>query len=84
MEAMRMQYFQTQQNYMLKKKAAQPMRMQDFQTQQKPHVTEAWHNADEALLVDFKYDGYFTVYLDLEKSWITSGSQWVKGESKNY
>ena len=41
MEAMKMQYFQTQQNYMLKKKAAQPMRMQDFQTQQKPHVTEA-------------------------------------------
>ena len=33
-EAMRMQDFQTQQNYMLKKKAAQPMRMQDFQTQE--------------------------------------------------
>ena len=24
------------------------MRMQDFQIQQKPHVTEAQHNADEA------------------------------------
>ena len=27
------------------------MRMQDFHTQQKPHVTEARHNAEEALLV---------------------------------
>ena len=36
-----MQDFQTQQNYMLKKKAAQPMKMQDFQIQQKPQFTKA-------------------------------------------
>ena len=53
-EATRMHNFQTQQNYMLKKKkAAQPMRIQDFQTQQKPHVTEVSQNADDALLVRF-------------------------------
>ena len=57
---------------MLKKNAAQPMRMQDFQTQQKSHVTEARHNADEALLFCSKIV-YITIYIvDLQDvAWLT-------------
>ena len=43
-EAIRMQGIQTH-------KAVQPISIQLLQTQQKPHVTEAWHNAEKHSLL---------------------------------
>ena len=43
-EAIRMQAFQTH-------TAAQPISIQPLQTQQKPHVTEARHNAEKHSLL---------------------------------
>ena len=78
-----MQYFQTQQNYMLKKKATQPIRMQDFQTQQKPHVTKVWHNAGKALLVEQK-DDEFIGPCHLPKFWDKNHQETTKVTIMSY